>query len=1180
MKTRFDAKLGLLVLSAFALSVFPATAADEAAPDFDTHALPLFKQYCAGCHNATDAEHGLVLETYEAVLKGGDDGAVLVPGKADESRILRMLDGRDRPAMPPEGNERPTPEEIARLTAWLDAGAKGPTGAPPDPTLLVTPRIKLLAPARQVVNAVAISADGKLAAIASYREVRLVSTESRTTLRTLAGHLGNVTDVAFSSDGQRLASAAGEPGLFGEAILWHVADGAVQLKIVGHRDNLNAVALSPNGQLLATGSYDQQVKIWDANSGQELRTISGHNGAIYDLAFHPAGRLLASASGDRTIKLWDVDTGERLDTFGQPLREQYAIAFSPDGKHLAGGGVDNRLRVWEIGETAKEGTNPLVLTRFAHEGALLNIAYSRDGKLLATSADDRSLRLWDAPAYTERLLFEPQPDWTPALAFGADNATLLAGRLDGSLAFYNVTNGTVIPPPAPALAAVSPRGVQRGVPTRVKLTGKNLADVRSLKFSRGQFEFKLLESSGEEVAAEIVPAANLPRGAYAVAVETSGGATGEATLHVDDLPQIEEREPNNRADQATVAAAPAGVWGVLAERGDIDVVAFDGKAGQSIVVELAAKRLGSGLVGVLTLLGPTGQALASENGFDGQEDPLLAQRLPTDGRYAVRIVDLQRNGSPAHFYRLTVGEFPYVTGAFPPSVAANAETQVELAGYNLPPDAKAVAKAAGPGALSVPYDVEKFRGLDVKTAARDAATPLEVEPNDQPAEATPLSLPASVEGRIWARREGQTGDADLYRFESAAGQAWIVETEAQRLGTPLDTKIEVLDAEGRPVKRLQLQAVRDSYIEFRPVESGASGLRPKNWEEMELNEYLYLQGEVCKIFRMPQGPDSEIVFYLANGSRRCYFDTSPTAHAIEESVYVVEPHPADARLTPNGLPVFDLFYANDDDGERRAGRDSRLTFTAPAAGVYYVRVSDVRGFGGDRFAYRLTVRPPQPDFQVSLDDPNPTVAAGSGRRLSFSVVRADNFDGDIRIDVGNVPPGFQVSTPVSIQAGQSAARAVLTADPDAKPPTAEQLAKIEITASATIDGQERVKGVNSLGTISLAPKPNLIVRLEPAEVTVVPGTTVTATLKVERNGFNELVTFDVDNLPHGVIVDNIGLNGVLIPAGQSERTIYLTCAKWEPDLDRKFHAVANNAGAQASAAITLKVRKPTALAGN
>ncbi len=227
----------------------PATEQSRAAaasePDFNTHIAPLFKKYCLGCHGADDAEHGLVLETHESLLKGGRGGAAILPGKSDSSRLVLMLDGRARPAMPPERNEGPTKDEIALLKSWIDAGAKGPTGAAPDPTLLVTPKVKVHGTPRRQINAVTISPDGKLAALAGYAEVRLIATDSRAGVRKFSGHRGNVTDVEFSKDGTRLLTAAGEAGVFGEAIVWSVADGAVLLKIVGHRDSLYAATTSP-----------------------------------------------------------------------------------------------------------------------------------------------------------------------------------------------------------------------------------------------------------------------------------------------------------------------------------------------------------------------------------------------------------------------------------------------------------------------------------------------------------------------------------------------------------------------------------------------------------------------------------------------------------------------------------------------------------------------------------------------------------------------------------------------------------------------------------------------------------------------------------------------------------------------------------------------------------------------
>jgi len=1164
-----------------ASSAFAEEAANGPAPDYNRQIAPIFKQYCQGCHNAQDKEGGLVLENYDALLRGGDEGAVLSPGKSDASRLLLVLTGKAEPAMPPEGNEGPTAPEIALLKAWLDAGAKGPSGEKPDLTLLVAPKVPLLAPARRVINAAAISPDGKLAALAGYGEVRLIALDSRQTVRTLGGHRGNVAEVVFSADGSRLLSAAGEPGLFGELKIWNPADGALLRTIVGHSDSLYACAISPDGKWIATGGYDQQIKLWDAANGQELRTFVGHNGAIYGLAFSPNGKLLASASADRTVKLWDAASGARLDTFGQPLKEQYAVAFSPDGKRVAAGGVDNRIRIWQISDSAQEGTNPLVLTRFAHEGAIVRLAYSRDGKSLVSSAEDRTVRIWNAEQVVERKSLETQPDWPSALAIAPDNKTLLVGRLDGSFTLYNAESGAVLPPPKPDLASLWPRGVERGKTTQLKLRGKHLLAASEVQFNNPQLKGRVLpdqQERADELLVEITPAAELTRGAYQLSVVTPGGASGPLAIEIDDLPQLSEAEPNNQATETKPIALPAGIWGVLAARGDVDHVSFAAKAGQTIVCELSAKKFGSALNAMLSLLDPAGQVVAANNDFDGQDDPLVAYTIPADGRYTVRIHDLARSGSEKHFYRLSVGELPYVTGCYPIGVPANQENEVQLAGYNLPTDARVKMPAAPPGDQAVPIDLDRFRLASPLTIMASAgAELLEAEPNDSSEHATTIVAPGNVNGRLWAK-DAAAADVDLFRFESKAGQTWIIETLAGRRGSPVDTKLEVLDSQGRPVERLLLQAVRDSYIEFRGIDSNGTGFRPKSWEEMGLNEYMYVQGEVVKTFRMPQGPDSDMQFYSLGGPRRCYFDTSPTSHALGDTVYTVEPHPVGDKLVPNGLPVFALHYANDDDGDRKLGRDSRLTFTAPADGAFLVRVSDVRNFGGDRFVYRLSVREPKPDFTATLTGPAGSVHAGSGRRLTFRADRSDGFDGDITIDIAGLPPGFSASTPLVIQAGHFEARAVLDAAAGAVAPPPEAWNAVKVTAQAEINGQTLKKEVGGFGQVKLEPKPNLLVRLEPAEVTIAPGTTVAATLKVERNGFNDRIQIEVDNLPHGVIVDNIGLNGVLIPEGQSERQIFLTCSKWVDHLDRPFEAVASNAGAQASAPVVLHVRRPDTLA--
>jgi WD40 repeat protein len=1168
-----------VVILAFS-TAWPCAAAEP--PDYSAVA-GVFKKYCNGCHNSEDLEGGLVLESFESLSKGGDKGAAVVPGNVEASLLLRVLTGKAEPAMPPEGNPGPKPKEIALIEAWIAAGAKGPEGAVPDPTILVTPKIEVTAPAKREITAAAWSPDGKRIALARYGEVELLDAAERTSVAKLAGHRGQVNALAFSSDGELLAAAGGEPGLFGEVRIWKVADGSLVRTITGHRDAIYALAVQPKGTLLATGGYDQQIKLWDLASGAEVRTLEGHSGAVFDLAYHPSGKILASASADRTVKLWDVATGSRLDTFGQPLKEVNAVALSPDGRHVAAGGADNRIRLWRLSDDAREGTNPLLVSRFAHEGPIVRLAWSPDGRTIASAAEDGTLKFWEAEGLVERAVAERQPDWALALTFAPDSRSLAAGRFDGSLAFYNPATARPVPP-QPELGSLSRRGVERGKPTQLEARGKHLVGAIAAQSDEPKLAIRVVktdEADGTVATLELAPAADLARGKYHVWLAHEGLETSKLPVYVDDLPQAEESEPNATLAQASeLPSLPASAWGVLSAQGDVDHFRFAGRRGQTLVFDVSAAAIGSKANCVLTIFDPDGRSVAGNNDFDGQGDPLVAYTLPADGEYRVQVTDLQRAGSEEHFYRLSLGEFPFVTSVYPLGVPAGAETEVELVGYNLPPGAKATVAASQPGEVAVALDAQQYRFRAApKVAVSDRPRFVEREPNDVADQAQAIETPAVVEGRISSQSGGkEQSDTDLFRFQAKAGETWILETEAARRGSPIDTVLEVLDTSGRPVPRLLLQAVRDSSTTFRGSTSDQTGFRVTNWEEMDLEQYLYLRGEVCRIFRQPQGPDSDTLFYSLAGKRRGYFDTTPMAHALDEPVYVVQPHALGTRLAPNGLPVFTLPFANDDDSYRERGSDSRLTFTAPSDGEYVVRVADVRGFSGPRHAYRLILRRPEPDFEVRIAAADWNIPAGSGKRFTVEAERRDEFDGDIRVDVSGLPPGFGVSTPLVVQAGHLEAQGVIWAQPDAQPPSDAQLAAIEINATADVGGSKVAKHVPGVGKLTVAAAPKLTVSLEPAELTIAPGTTITAQLRVVRSGFDDRITFNVGNLPHGVIVDNIGLNGVLIPEGQTERTIYLTAGSWVPETSRTFQATAEAEGNQTSQPVMLHVRRGAAVA--
>jgi len=467
----------------------------------------------------------------------------------------------------------------------------------------------------------------------------------------------------------------------------------------------------------------------------------------------------------------------------------------------------------------------------------------------------------------------------------------------------------------------------------------------------------------------------------------------------------------------------------------------------------------------------------------------------------------------------------------------------------------------------------------------------EQEPNDDAATAMPVPVPAVVRGTI-----GRPGDADCFRVSARAGEPILLEIDAARSTSRLDSKIEVLHADGRPVERVVLQATRDSWFTFRGKDSAQSDdFRVHNWAEMELDEYLYAGGEVVKLWHYPRGPDSGFIVYPGFGPRHGFFGTTPVTHALGEPAWIVAPLPAGATPPPNGLPVFRLVWENDDDPERRLGADSQLVFEPPADGDYVVRVTDVRGFGdtadaAPAFHYTLAIRPPRPASRVSIDGRNPAVSPGSGRELGFTIDRLEGFAGPVRIDVTGLPPGFTFHGPLEIAAGQRRAFGVLSAAADAPAPDEAAARGVRVTATGRVGSADLVEELGDLGTLTLADPPKLTIEIVAADdapprdadglvLSIRPGETIRALVRAVRHDFAGRIELgsnaDVGrNLPHGVYVDNVGLNGLLIVEDQTEREFFITASPVTRPGRRRFHLKAAPDGGQTSKPVWLEVVAP------
>ncbi len=406
------------------------TLLSAAAPTF-TDLLPIFESNCSGCHASNVKMGSLDLDSWSAMMKGGNHGTIVVPGKSAESRLYLMVARKISPAMPLSG--KPLAEgEIEAIRQYIDSGAPAPAAAAPAKARNTIPEIAPAASVHSALSTLAFSPDGKLLAVGAFQEVRLLDPNTGQLLATLKPQAEQVRAVAFSPDGKLLAAAGGLPGQKGELKLWNVAARTELLSFSGHRDCIYAVAFSPDGKTIATSSYDKLIKLWDTSTGKEIRILKDHIDAIYALVFTPDGKRLISASADRSVKVWDPASGERLYTMSEPADGLNAVTVSPDGKLVAAGGLDKTIRIWQLGEK----NAVLKSTLIAHEDAILQLAWSPDGKVLISSSADRTIKAFSVPALTELEEYPKQPDWVTALSFAPDGNRFAAGRFDGSLTFY------------------------------------------------------------------------------------------------------------------------------------------------------------------------------------------------------------------------------------------------------------------------------------------------------------------------------------------------------------------------------------------------------------------------------------------------------------------------------------------------------------------------------------------------------------------------------------------------------------------------------------------------------------------------------------------------------------------------------------------------------------------------
>ncbi len=217
-------------------------------------------------------------------------------------------------------------------------------------------------------------------------------------IKTFKGHTSDVLSVCFSPDGKYLATGSVDNSVK----IWNTETGNVMRTLTGHQYSVysdysdysvysvysvNSVCFSPDGKTLASVNY-QEIKIWNTETGQEIRTLTGHTSFVNSVCFSPDGKYLASGSRDNFVKIWNTETGNVMRTLTGHSNYVLSVCFSPDGKYLASGSEDKSVKIWNT-ETGR-----LMSTLTGHTSSVKSVCFSPDGEYIASGSFDNSVKIW------------------------------------------------------------------------------------------------------------------------------------------------------------------------------------------------------------------------------------------------------------------------------------------------------------------------------------------------------------------------------------------------------------------------------------------------------------------------------------------------------------------------------------------------------------------------------------------------------------------------------------------------------------------------------------------------------------------------------------------------------------------------------------------------------------------
>ena len=660
---------------------------------------------------------------------------------------------------------------------------------------------------------------------------------------------------------------------------------------------------------------------------------------------------------------------------------------------------------------------------------------------------------------------------------------------------------------APQLTSISPAAAQRGQTIEIVLEGKNIDETAEIWLSKKGINAEIKQRTpiptvrfdGSGISGQVPSnprlllsfeiAPDAPLGNHQIRLITPNGVSNPQNFLVGNLPEINEKEPNNVPEQANLLELPATVSGVVSSIDDLDSFKFKLKKGARLICDISAQRIGSPLDTYLELYDPNGKEVAKSRDGNGL-DSFIDYTTQIEGEWTLNLRDVRFQGGGNYRYRLSIGELPYLHNVFPLGGKRGAVNSVAVSGANLgsintlqleiSPDADIgiqELRVNTPNGLETnpyPFTIGEFNEAN------------ENEPNDALKQENSIGTPITVNGKIQ-----KAGDVDRFIIKAEKGTRLVCSVNSRQHRSKLDPILTIYShKQGETAESVTEQVLSvnddasgtDAQITFTFPEAGNYGLSIRDLNSAGGEDYPY------RLTIRPLKPDFRINVNadnprIARGGTLMMTVSAARLDGFNGALRFYSPD------LPKGFIVNPtIMYPNQNQ--------ALLTITAPIdapLGLHPFTIVGIGAIGGNRIeastspkGILLTVMD-KPPFTLAFADVEISVTHNKTTNFHVIANRQNGFNGPIGLNVQGVParisggkatiPAGQNSAVISLRAGTVERREQFSVVPT--PGTSY----ISVTGSANVDRENYTESSPAIPlTVVAAP---FIVTVEPLRFSIV-----------------------------------------------------------------------------------------------